>query len=73
MQEERYAEKVQSSQAGSEEASIFGGLGTRGNLYICPELKEHVAQERKAITAVSKEGRKAREERALIKAPKRGN
>ena len=58
--------------SGSEEAATFCGTGTRGNLCICPAPKAHVAEEFKAITAVSKERRKAREERALIKAPKKG-
>ena len=73
MQEERYADRVQSAQNGSDEAAIFSGVGTRGNLCICPELKAHVAEELKSMTAVSKERRKAREERALIKVPKKGN
>ena len=72
MQEERYADRVSVSQSGSEETAIFGGLGTRGNLCICPELKGFVAEELKAITAVNKERRKAREERALVEAPKNG-
>ena len=72
MQEERYADRSNVAKEGSEEAAIFRGLGTRGNLCICPDLKAHVAEELKSITAVSKERRKAREERALIKAPKKG-
>ena len=71
MQEERYSDRVSVAQSGSEEAAIFGGLGARGNLCICPDLKAHVAEELKSITAVNKERRKAREERALVKAPKK--
>ena len=67
MQEERYADRVTTAKEGSEEAAIFGGLGTRGNLCICPELKAHVAEELKSITSVAKERRKAREERGLAK------
>ena len=72
LQEERYSNRLSVAQSGSEEAAMFGGLGTRGNLCICPELKAHVAEELKSITAVNKERRKAREERALVKAPKKG-
>jgi len=72
MQEERYADKINGQREGSEEAAIFGGVGTRGNLCICPELKAHVAEELKAITSVAKERRKAREERALVKPKKNG-
>ena len=72
LQEERNADRVSVAATGSEEAAIFGGTGTRGNLCICPDLKAHVAEELKAITAVSKERRKAREERALTKVPKKG-
>ena len=71
MQEERYSDRVTNAKEGSEEAAIFGGLGSRGNLCICPELKAHVAEELKAITSVAKERRKAREERGLAK-PKKG-
>ena len=53
MQEERYADMVSVAQSRSEEAAIFAGLGTRGNLCICPDLKAHVAEELKAVTAVN--------------------
>ena len=72
MQEERYADRVSASREGSAEAAIFSGLGTQGNLCICPDLKAHVAEELRSITAASKERRKAREERALVKNPKKG-
>ena len=50
---------------------LGAGVGSRAALCICPALSEHIAKELQKEAAVSKERRKAREERQLAK-PKRG-
>ena len=70
MQEERWRERANNAgdTAGSlQDAHVYAGLATRGNICICPLLQEYVSDELKKETAVAKERRKAREERALAK------
>ena len=51
----------------SHEANLFAGQVNRGTLCISPQLLEWVADESRKESAVLKEQRKAREERALQK------
>ena len=51
----------------SMEALLFGGVGNRSMLCICPALTEYIAEEMRKEAAVMKERRKAREERAAAK------
>ena len=57
--------------AGTGESAIdlhlMSGLSNRAKLCICPSLSTFVASEAAKDTAVMKERRKAREERALLK------
>ena len=47
------------------ESDLFLGAGeSRGNICVCPALRQWIAEEMKAEAAVAKERRKAREERA---------
>ena len=48
---------------------LYSGMQTRGSLCICPELSKWIAEELSKESAVMKEKRKAREERALQKPP----
>ena len=50
---------------------LGAGVGSRAALCICPALSEHISKELQKEAAVSKERRKAREERQLAK-PKKG-
>ena len=50
-----------------ETSLFFGTQATRGGVCICPALTEWLAKQLQAEAAVSKERRKAREERALRK------
>ena len=46
-------------------------LGFRqGDIYVCPALQEHIAEELRKEYAIHKERRKAREERQLTKPKK---
>lgn len=49
------------------EFHLFAGTGTRGHLCISPELSEWISDELKRESAINKERRKAREERALAR------
>ena len=66
--EERFAAPDMSSEA-DQNIQLFMGF-RHGNICVCPQLQEHIAEELKKEAAVSKERRKAREERQLAK-PKR--
>ena len=53
-----------------QEAHLYAGSSSRAGLCISPELSEWVADEMRKESAVMKERRKAREERALSKPKK---
>lgn len=67
--EERWRERAIGSSDGldHQDIAVFSGRATRGNLCICLALEEWVAAELQKEYAVSKERRKAREERALAR------
>ena len=48
---------------------MMGQRSVRGNAIVCPALLQHLSDELKAEAAVSKERRKAREERELARKP----
>ena len=69
VQEERYRDRLE-GQGGQEvqEAHLFYGTQLmRGTVCVSPLLREHIADELRKETAVTKERRKAREERQLLK------
>ena len=72
--EERWRERFTSADSADSESNLHLYLGgaSRGNLCISPMLQEWIADELRKESAVSKERRKAREERALIKPKSKG-
>ena len=66
--EEKFKDRLHhgSSSDAFTEATLFSGVNSRG-LCICPLLNEYIAEELRREAAVSKERRKAREERALAR------
>ncbi len=70
MIEERYSERLRSTNEMSEESHLFLGThSSRGNVCMDPALREWIATELKDEAAISKERRKACEERHLQHAP----
>ena len=65
--EERLKEKFTTGQDASVDLFLMSGSSSRASLCICPALSAWVATEAAKDTAVLKERRKAREERALLK------
>jgi hypothetical protein len=65
--EERFKEKFTVSNDASIDLYLMSGSTSRASLCICPALSSWVAAEAAKDTAVLKERRKAREERALLK------
>ena len=52
----------------SEEVELFmGGVKTGLEAMACPELMQHIAKELEREAGISKQARKAREERALLR------
>ena len=74
--EERWKERVSPSDGGGGdfEASLSAYLRGPSRVHLCisPALQTFLAEQVRADTAVSKERRKAREERALLRPPKSG-
>jgi len=66
IEERKKAQFSDGNDFGSDHA-LMSGMPNRSNLCICPALSAWVAQEVAKESAVLKEKRKAREERALIK------
>lgn len=68
--DERWKERATGSADSADqhlEFHLFAGTGTRGYLCICPALAEWISDELKRESAINKERRKAREERALAR------
>ena len=66
VQEERYRERVANPDQAGVDRHLFMSSGkVRGNLCICPDLQSWVTAELTRESAIAKERRKAREERAL--------
>ena len=67
--EERWKERFVGVDNADSEHNLHLYLGgpSRGNLCISPMLSEWIADELRKESAISKERRKAREERALVK------
>lgn len=68
--QERWKERATGSADAQEmhlEFHVFAGTSTRGHLCICPDLTEWISDELKRESAINKERRKAREERALAR------
>ena len=72
--EERCKDKFAASTSSSQpfDTHIMLGTSSRSALCICPKLSDFLADETRKTTAVNKELRKAREERALLKPEKGG-
>ena len=72
MVEERWKERIISDGGGESEFNInlFLRGQVRGNLCICPALQTFLSDQVRAENAISKERRKAREERNLLRPPK---
>jgi hypothetical protein len=71
--EERLQDRFIDDHEFGADYGIMSGLASRSSLCICPALTSHVAAEASKRTAVLKERRKAREERALLRpGPKKG-
>ena len=71
--EERYKDKFASASSSQPfDTHIMLGTSSRAALCICPKLSDYLAEETRKNTAVAKELRKAREERALLKPEKGG-
>ena len=68
--EERWKDRAIGSNESLEaqaDIALYAGQQTRGNLCICPALAEWISTELRSEAAISKERRKAREERALAR------
>ena len=67
--EEKWKDRILGKSDGelASEAHLFGGMTVRNTLCVCPDLNSWVAGELAKESAVLKERRKAREERALGK------
>lgn len=64
--EEKHKHKLVATEDGGENALFMGSSsGSRAGTIICPKLSEWIGEELKKEAMVSKERRKAREERAL--------
>ena len=70
--EEKWKDRILGKTDGemASEAHLFGGMMTRNTICMCPELSVWIAAELSKESAVLKERRKAREERALAKPAK---
>jgi len=73
MTEYRWRERiVGNSTSHDDEAFLFLGADPcRGNLCVSPRLFSHIGGEMAKEAAINKEARKAREERALLRGPKK--
>ena len=72
--EEKQQQLCDNDKSGAaEEAALFaGGLSGSGAVVVAPELKSFISTEMAREASVLKERRKAREERALARNPKKG-
>ena len=71
--EERHKDRLGGEGTASEDLHLYLGTDpTRGNLCVCPALSDWVGKELAAESAVMKERRKAKEERALARPKKEG-
>ena len=71
--EERFKDRFMQSSSSSQDFDrhLMSGNTSRTQICVCPELIDWLAKESSKTTAIDKERRKAREERALLqKAPK---
>ena len=69
--EEKWKDRVLGNQnEGASEAAMFSGVGQR-TLCIAPQLQDWMTEELRKESAILKERRKAREERNLLKPPKK--
>jgi hypothetical protein len=71
--EERWKDRLIGSAENQDamvDMHLYSGQATRGTICVAPQLQEWISEELRKEFSVAKERRKAREERALTRAPK---